>query len=95
IAKYQYPDASRALVWEGEIKPSEMAFRGSYAEVAPNQGNVKDVLSTVLNHGLDHHWIIGRGHIRQDLLELHHWLDVSNILMNNSNPYLYGHSTRT
>lgn len=95
IAKYQYPDASRALVWEGEIKPSEMAFRGSYAEVVPDTCRVPDILSTVLNHGLDHHWIIGRGHLKQGLLELHHWLDVTNIPINNSNQYLYGHSNRT
>ncbi|TYA66013.1 L-fucose/L-arabinose isomerase family protein [Seonamhaeicola marinus] len=92
IAKYQYPDASKVLVWEGDIKTSEMAFRGSYAEVAPRRNSAGDILSTVLNNGLDHHWIIGRGYLQKDLNELNHWLDITNINIEQSKDHLYGHS---
>ncbi|MEW4923042.1 hypothetical protein [Algibacter sp. 2305UL17-15] len=92
IAKYQYPEASKVLTWEGNIRPSEMAFRGSYAEVEPRKNSAGDILSTVLNNGLDHHWIIGRGYLQKDLTELNHWLDISNIEIEISKDHLYGHS---
>ncbi|NMH87819.1 L-fucose/L-arabinose isomerase family protein [Flavivirga algicola] len=92
IAKYQYPEASRVLTWEGDIRPSEMAFRGSYAEVEPKINSAGDILSTVLNNGLDHHWIIGRGYLQKDLNELNHWLGIDNIKIEISKDHLYGHS---
>ncbi|WP_282134405.1 L-fucose/L-arabinose isomerase family protein [Seonamhaeicola maritimus] len=92
IAKYQYPDAGRVLVWEGDIRPSEMAFRGSYAEVEPKRNSGGDILATVLNNGLDHHWIIGRGYLQKDLNELNHWLGIENIEIEKSKDHLYGHS---
>jgi L-fucose isomerase-like protein len=92
IAKYQYPDAGRVLTWEGNIRPSEMAFRGSYAEVEPRNNTSGDILSTILNKGLDHHWIIGRGFLEKDLNELNHWLGISNIEIEISKDHLYGHS---
>ncbi len=92
IAKYQYPDASKVLTWEGDIRSSEMAFRGSYAEVEPRKNSAGDILSTVLNNGLDHHWIIGRGYLQKDLNELNHWLGIKNINIETSKDHLYGHS---
>ncbi len=92
IAKYQYPEAAKVLTWEGNILPSEMAFRGSYAEVKPRKNSSGDILSTVLNNGLDHHWIIGRGYLQKDLNELNHWLGINNITIETSKDHLYGHS---
>lgn len=92
IAKYQYPDAGKVLTWEGDIRPSEMAFRGSYAAVEPVRNSVGAILSTVLNNGLDHHWIIGRGYLKKDLEELNHWLGINNITIETSKDHLYGHS---
>ncbi len=92
IAKYQYPDAGKVLLWEGEINPSKMAFRGSYAEIQPKAHRAEAILSTVLNNGLDHHWIIGRGHIQNELNELNHWLDIATIKIGTSKEYLHGHS---
>lgn len=92
IAKYQYPNASEVIVFEGNIKESEMAFRGSYAGVAPSKYNAKDVLATIMNNGLDHHSIIGRGHLQGELNELNHWLGIKNIEITTSKDYLYGRS---
>ncbi|NME67251.1 L-fucose/L-arabinose isomerase family protein [Flammeovirga aprica] len=92
IAKYQYPDGARVFNFEGEILSSEMAFRGSYAEVKPEVYEAKDVLSAVLNNGCDHHWIIGRGHFLKELETLDHWLDVSQIDIPKNLDHLYGHS---
>ncbi len=92
VAKYQYPDAGRVLVWEGDIKESEMAFRGSYAEVEPKENSVGEILNAVLNNGLDHHWILGRGYLQQDLDELNHWLGIENIKIESNKDQLYGRS---
>ncbi|WP_299555380.1 hypothetical protein [Seonamhaeicola sp.] len=92
IAKYQYPDAGKVLVWEGDVRSSEMAFRGSYAEVEPRRNSAEDILSTVLNNGLDHHWIIGRGYLQKGLHELNHWLGIKNIEIDKSKDHLYGRS---
>ncbi|AUS06219.1 L-fucose/L-arabinose isomerase family protein [Pseudotamlana carrageenivorans] len=92
VAKYQYPDAGKVLVWEGDIKSSQMAFRGSYAEVEPVRNSVGEVLNTVLNNGLDHHWIIGRGFMQKDLNEFNHWLGINNIKIETGKEQLYGHS---
>ena len=93
IAKYQYPDAAQVLAWEGEILPSAMAFRGSYAEVVSRQHTAYSILSTILNKGLDHHWVIGRGHLLEDLEELNHWLAIENIEIDQHKDQLYGHSS--
>lgn len=92
VAKYQYPDAGKALVWEGVIETSEMAFRGSYAEVVPKKHEVGSILNAVLNNGLDHHWILGRGFLQKDLDELNHWLGVESIRIESDKNQLYGHS---
>ncbi|WP_109830931.1 L-fucose/L-arabinose isomerase family protein [Reichenbachiella versicolor] len=94
VAKYQYPDASKVLTWEGEIHESKMAFRGSYAEVFPEKNDSGDILSTVLSNGLDHHWIIGRGHLQKELNELNHWLGIKEIEIEKRKHHLYGHSNR-
>ncbi|WP_343330816.1 hypothetical protein [Polaribacter staleyi] len=79
IAKYQYPHASSMLSFEGEIIDSEMRFRGAYGEVSPKNIKASAIVGTILTNGLDHHWIIGRGHIQEDLKEFNHWANVENL----------------
>ncbi|BDD02296.1 hypothetical protein [Persicobacter psychrovividus] len=76
IAKIQHPNAVKIMTWEGEIEASEMAFRGSYMEVLPEVHQATDILSTVMDNGCDHHWIITRGHRLEDIRELNHWLSI-------------------
>ncbi|RPD99108.1 hypothetical protein EGM88_04460 [Aureibaculum marinum] len=80
IAKYQYPHASSMFSFEGKIIDSPMRFRGAYGEVKPKNINATTILNTILSKGLDHHWIIGRGHIQEDLKEFNHWSGIKNIL---------------
>lgn len=79
IAKYQYPHASNMLSFEGEIVDSPMRFRGAYGEVVTKNVKASDVVGTILSKGLDHHWIIGRGHFQEDLKEFNHWTNVQDV----------------
>ena len=79
IAKYQYPHASSMLSFEGEIIDSPLRFRGAYGEVSPKNIAASAVVGTILSNGLDHHWIIGRGHIQEDLKEFNHWANIENL----------------
>ena len=79
IAKYQYPHASNMLSFEGEILDSPMRFRGAYGEVSPKNLQASAVVRTILSKGLDHHWIMGRGHIQEDLQEFNHWANIEDL----------------
>jgi hypothetical protein len=35
------------------------------------------VMGTILDKGLDHHWVMGRGHFAADLRQLNHLLGVA------------------
>lgn len=92
VAKCMYPDAARMYSWEGDIVESEMAYRGSYAEVTPTSDEAKDILHTILNNGMDHHWIAVRGHIQNEIKELNHFLGIKSIETEICKGYLHGHS---
>ncbi|WP_096086105.1 L-fucose/L-arabinose isomerase family protein [Agaribacterium haliotis] len=79
VAKYQYPHASFVMAFEGDIVDSEMRYRGSYGEVDPKNCTTKSVINTVLTNGLDHHWIVARGHLLEDLREFNHWIGVDEL----------------
>jgi hypothetical protein len=40
-------------------------------------------MGTILDRGLDHHWIMARGHFAQDLKRLNHWLGVETLAISN------------
>lgn len=84
IAKYQYPHASTILAFEGDIVESPMRYRGCYGEVKPKDTNASSIINTVLSCGLDHHWIVGRGHFIEDLQEFNYWIGVEQINMMSS-----------
>ena len=81
IAKYQYPHASSIFAFEGNIVESPMRFRGCYGEVQPKNTDANSIINTVLSRGLDHHWIVGRGHFLEDLQEFNYWASVEQIDM--------------
>ncbi|MBD1390912.1 hypothetical protein IC617_15890 [Neiella sp. HB171785] len=79
IAKYQYPHASTVFAFEGDIVDSPMRYRGCYGEVAPKDICSQSIAASVMNHGMDHHWIMARGHLLDDLREFNYWTDVSEL----------------
>jgi L-fucose isomerase-like protein len=84
VARYQSPDSSRVLIFEGNIVDSPMAFRGSYAEFEPDGAAADQIMGTILDHGMDHHWILGRGRLAKDLSLLNHWLGVRELQVTNA-----------
>lgn len=79
IAKYQFPHASTVFAFEGEIVDSPMRYRGCYGEIAPKGLEANSVLSSVMSHGLDHHWIMARGNLMADLQEFNHWAEIDQL----------------
>ncbi|WP_052260841.1 L-fucose/L-arabinose isomerase family protein [Photobacterium gaetbulicola] len=84
IAKYQAPSIDSVLAFEGEIVPSDMKFRGTYGEVIPAGYTAAQIVGTIMDKGLDHHWIVGRGHFLNDLQVLNYWLGVESIEVSNA-----------
>jgi L-fucose isomerase-like protein len=77
VARYLAPDSSCAFLFEGRVTESPMAFRGAYAEVEPVGVATADcIMGTILDKGLDHHWVMGREHFADDLRLLNHMLNV-------------------
>jgi hypothetical protein len=57
-----------------------MKFRGTYAEIEPiGEYSAAQLVGTILDQGLDHHWIVGRGHFLKDLELFNYWLGISDI----------------
>ena len=79
IAKYQAPSIDTVLAFEGEIVPSDMKFRGTYGEVIPSGYTAAQIVGTIMDQGLDHHWIVGRGHFLRDLQVLNYWIGAESI----------------
>ncbi|MDG3086224.1 hypothetical protein P7F88_08945 [Vibrio hannami] len=79
VAKYQYPHASTIFAFEGDIIDSPMRYRGCYGEVAPKGICSKSIASSIMNHGMDHHWIVARGHLIEDLREFNYWIGVEEL----------------
>jgi len=79
IAKYQYPHASTIFAFEGDLVDSPMRYRGCYGEIAPAQLSSKSVVSSVMNYGLDHHWVVARGHLMEDLREFNYWAGIEEL----------------
>lgn len=78
VTRHLAPDSARALLFEGNVVESPMAFRGAYAEVEPTgPASAEQIMGTILDKGLDHHWVMGRGHIADDLRALNHLLAVT------------------
>ncbi|MGZ0657617.1 L-fucose/L-arabinose isomerase family protein [Coraliomargarita sp. W4R53] len=85
ITRYLSPNSGRALLFEGNVVDSPMAFRGAYADVEPiGSYSAEQIMGSILDQGMDHHWVMGRGHFAEDLKMLNHWLDVKIQKINNN-----------
>lgn len=80
IAKYQYPHASTIFAFEGDLIDSPMRYRGCYGEVDPKELCSKSIASSIMNYGMDHHWIVARGHLLEDLREFNYWVGIEELV---------------
>ncbi|MFZ5831930.1 MAG: fucose isomerase, partial [Planctomycetota bacterium] len=61
-----------------------MPFRGAYAAMAPKPPyTAEQIMGTILDRGLDHHWSLGYGHYLEDLRMLNHWLGANEVPVSN------------
>jgi L-fucose isomerase-like protein len=76
--RYLAPDAGRWFSFEGEFVDTETAYRGSYG-LMKSTGAVSlgQILGTIFDAGLDHHWSIGYGHWQEDLRVLNHFCGIA------------------
>ncbi|WP_026959683.1 L-fucose/L-arabinose isomerase family protein [Aliagarivorans taiwanensis] len=79
IAKYQYPHASTIFAFEGELVDSPMRYRGCYGEVAPKALCSKQIAGSVMNYGMDHHWVMARGELLELLREFNFWVGIEEL----------------
>ena len=80
VARYQSPDASRMFAFEGDLVDSPMPFRGAWCEMAPAAPvPAGQIMGTILDNGLDHHWSLGYGRWQDDLRMLNHWLGITEV----------------
>ncbi len=85
VVRYQSPNARKMFAFEGDLVDTEMPYRGAWAEMrvqAP--GTATQVMGTILDAGLDHHWSLGYGRWLQDLRMLNHWLGVEEVPLRNT-----------
>jgi L-fucose isomerase-like protein len=79
VFRYQSPDARRSFCFEGNIVDAAPVFRGNYGELKPVGSSAEQIIGTIMQQGLDHHWSLGYGHWSADLKMLNHWLGVGEI----------------
>ncbi|USD61346.1 hypothetical protein J4N45_05105 [Vibrio sp. SCSIO 43140] len=88
VAKYQSPDITKVFAFEGDLVESDMKFRGTYGEIDTHGHSAAQIVGTILDRGLDHHWIVGRGHFLKDLQLLNYWLGISEIEVSNQGEHM-------
>jgi L-fucose isomerase-like protein len=83
--RFQSPDARRWFAFEGEFVETELAYRGSYGLMKPShKASVAQIMGTIFDAGLDHHWSVGAGHWHEELRMLCHFLGVAEVPLRES-----------
>lgn len=74
------PQGYAILIASGEALPTEMVVRGNPLLVRFNQ-EVFHLVKTIIEEGIEHHYTMAYGDIKEALLKLCHWLDIRPILV--------------
>lgn len=78
--RYLAPDAGRYFAFEGMFVDSPLAYRGNYGLMAPKPGeSIGQILGTIMDAGLDHHWSVGFGHWSEELRWLNHFCGIGEV----------------
>ncbi|RKF13690.1 hypothetical protein DBZ36_18130 [Alginatibacterium sediminis] len=83
VMRLMAPSSDKAMLFEGEIVDSELKFRGTYGQFIPKQETAAQIIGTVMDKGLDHHWLVGRGHYIEALRGFNYWLGIDEIAIDN------------
>ena len=66
------PNGYQCAVLEGEAESTEMVFPGNPVKVRFKQP-VNEIIQWIFKHGIGHHWVIGYGHVAE---EIKCWIDL-------------------
>ncbi len=90
VLRYKSPDMASSLAFEGDVVASDMKFRGVYGELIPRQYTASQIIHSIMSKGLDHHWLVGRGHFLADIHLFNYWLDIKNTIPTQDQPFGIG-----
>ncbi|MDQ8201441.1 fucose isomerase [Pelagicoccus sp. SDUM812003] len=80
VMRYLAPDAAKWFAFEGEFVDTELDYRGSYGLMkATGEASLGQIMGTIFDAGLDHHWSVGYGHWLDELRMLNHFCGLSEI----------------
>jgi len=83
--RYMAPDAKRWFAFEGAFEDVELDYRGTYGLMkATGDTTLNQIIGTILDAGLDHHWSIGYGHWHEELRMLNHFCGLQEIPLRQS-----------
>lgn len=88
VMRYMAPDATKWFAFEGEFEDTALDYRGNYGLMkATGEASLNQIMSTILNAGLDHHWSVGYGHWLNELRMLNHFCGLKEIPLSTTNAH--------
>lgn len=86
VMRYMAPDAVKWFAFEGEFEDTPLDYRGTYGLFkATGEASLNQIMGTILDAGLDHHWSVGYGHWLDELRMLNHFCGLTEIPLRSSN----------
>ncbi|MFG0287132.1 MAG: L-fucose/L-arabinose isomerase family protein [Rhodopirellula sp. JB044] len=83
--RYQAPDATKWFAFEGEFVDTELDYRGTYGLMKPtSKASIGQIMGTIFDAGLDHHWSVGYGHWHEELRMLNHFCSLTEVPLRQS-----------
>lgn len=86
VMRYMAPDATKWFAFEGEFEDTPLDYRGTYGLFkATGEASLSQIMGTVFDAGLDHHWSVGYGHWLGELRMLNHFCGLAEIPLREGN----------
>jgi L-fucose isomerase-like protein len=85
VMRYLAPDAKQWFAFEGEFEDTKLDYRGNYGLMkATGEASLGQIMGTIFDAGLDHHWSVGYGHWQEELRMLNHFCGLTEIPLRQS-----------
>ncbi|MBK1875901.1 L-fucose/L-arabinose isomerase family protein [Pelagicoccus mobilis] len=80
VMRYMAPDATKWFAFEGEFEDTPLDYRGTYGLFkATGEASLCQIMGTIFDGGLDHHWSVGYGHWLAELRMFNHFCGLAEI----------------
>ncbi|MEO0796829.1 MAG: fucose isomerase [Verrucomicrobiota bacterium] len=85
VMRFLAPDAARWFAFEGEFVDTPLEYRGTYGLFqATGEATLNQIMGTIFDAGLDHHWSVGYGHWLEELRMMNHFCGLSEVPLSQS-----------